>query len=70
MKDILILALSALALLYLGAYTFSQYHNTKNGKMIIEMLNIPPIQGIAQAQKEYKKCPVTLTFENSVKHTE
>lgn len=67
MKYILILALSALALLYLGAYTFSQYHNTKNGKMIIEMLNIPPVQ----AKVKYKKCPKQyLTFENSVKHTE
>ena len=70
MKDILILALSALSLLYLGAYTFSQYHNTKNGEMIIEMLNLPPVQGIVQARKESKKCPITLTFENSVKHTE
>lgn len=70
MKHTLILALSALALLYLGAYTFSTYHNTKNGKMIIEMLNIPPVQSIVQAQQEYKKCPVVLTFENSVKHTE
>lgn len=68
MKTILILALSALALLYLGAYTFSTYHNTKNGKMIIEMLNIPPVQ----AKVKYKKCPTKqyLTFENSVKHTE
>lgn len=67
MKDILLLALSALALLYLGAYTFSTYHNTKNGKMIIEMLNIPPVQ----AKIEYKKCPKQyLTFESAVKHTE
>lgn len=67
MKDILILALSALALLYLGAYTFSTYHNTKNGKMIIQMLNIPPVQ----AKVKYKKCPKQyLTFENSVKRTE
>lgn len=67
MKDILILAFSALALLYLGAYTFSTYHNTKNGKMIIEMLNIPPVQ----AKVKYKKCPKQyLTFENSVKYTE
>lgn len=67
MKDILILTLSALALLYIGAYTFSTYHNTKNGKMIIEMLNIPPVQ----ATVKYKKCPKQyLTFENSVKHTE
>lgn len=67
MKTILILALSALALLYLGAYTFSTYHNTKNGKMIIEMLNISPIQ----AKVKYNKCPKQyLTFENSVKHTE
>lgn len=68
MKDILILSLSALALLYTGAYTFSTYHNTKNGKMIIEMLNIPPVQ----AKVKYKKCPTKQysTFENSVKHTE
>lgn len=67
MKTILILALSALALLYLGAYTFSTYHNTKNGRMIIEMLNIPAVQ----AKVKYKKCPKQyLTFENSVKHTE
>ena len=67
MKTILILALSALALLYLGAYTFSTYHNTKNGKMIIEMLNIPPVQ----SKIKYKKCHKQyLTFENSVKHTE
>lgn len=67
MKTTLILALSALALLYIGAYTFSQYHNTKNGKMIIEILNIPPVQ----AKVKYKKCPKQyLTFENSVKHTE
>lgn len=67
MKDILILALSALALLYLGAYTFSTYHNTKNGKMIIEMLNLPPVQ----AKVKYKKCPKQYsTFENSVKYTE
>lgn len=67
MKTILILALSALALLYLGAYTFSSYHNTKNGRMIIEMLNIPPVQ----AKVKYKKCPKQyLKFENSVKHTE
>ena len=67
MKTILILALSALTLLYLGAYTFSTYHNTKSGKMIIEMLNIPPVQ----VKVKYKKCPKQyLTFENSVKHTE
>lgn len=67
MKTTLILALSALALLYIGAYTFSTYHNTRNGKMIIEMLNIPPVQ----SKIKYKKCPKQyLTFENSVKHTE
>lgn len=70
MKDILWIVLCSLALLYIGAFTYSQYHNTKNGKVIIQVLNIPPVQSIVQAQKEYKKCPVTLTFENSVKHTE
>lgn len=44
MKTILILALSALALLYIGAYTFSTYHSTKNGKMVIEMLHLLPFR--------------------------
>lgn len=71
MKDILWIALCSLALLYIGAFTYSQYHNTKVGKKITKVLNISPVQ----AKLKPQKCPKQYvaehkTFESAHKITE
>ena len=71
MKDILWIALCSLALLYIGAFTYSQYHNTKVGKRVVDVLNISPVQ----AKTEVQKCPKQYvtehkTFESAHKITE
>lgn len=71
MKDILWIALCSLALLYIGAFTYSQYHNTKVGKKVIKVLNISPVQ----VKLKVMKCPKQYvvehkTFESAHKITE
>lgn len=71
MKDILWIAIASLALLYIGAFTYSQYHNTKVGKQVIKVLNISPVQTKLKIQKCPKQYVVEhKTFESAHKITE